>query len=277
MARISLTRSIKFRRLVRVLGIPEPHVRGHLDYMWESCWESVSPTLGTPEVVELVAMWNGAPGVFAQALEDIGFLDRDEDNNLQVHDFWEHAPDYVDRRLARAKKKQEELYNRGRTTPSRTDERRQAAESTASRPAPPRPEKHDLYPNVVGNQHLPAEPTANRSTGNHEPRKHKNPPAEIDVLIDYSTQVLNKLEGVTTETEREDRGTLLAIATRVPGSLIRKALADTQDAKQNATLRDAGKYFTSRINALCVASNIRGPFAQDVKRAREPTPQAVHA
>ena len=45
MARPGLDKHVKFRRLVRILGEPEPHVRGYLELLWEVGYENGDPVL----------------------------------------------------------------------------------------------------------------------------------------------------------------------------------------------------------------------------------------
>jgi uncharacterized protein YdaU (DUF1376 family) len=104
-------------------------------------------------------------------------------------------------------------------------------------------------------------------------RKHINPAGEIDLLVDYQTEVLNKLDGINNSTERKDRPTLLAIARAVPRSLIHRALEETQDARLRALDGEhkhihPGRYFTSRVRSHCETAGIISPFrAKDVAKA----------
>lgn len=132
--------------------VPEQHLRGYLEYLWESCYESATGVVGSESTVELLAGWKGDPGRFAGHLENIGFLDRDEDNRLVCHDFWEHAPDFVRLRKRRSEEKRDALYNRERPT-LRREMADYPARPVPSRPVPARPDSE-----VVGSNQ-PTEPS----------------------------------------------------------------------------------------------------------------------
>lgn len=104
----------KFRRLVAILRIPEAHALGHLQMLWETAWDHLTPTLGDATDVELAAGWVGDHGALAPALvacggEKPGFLEQGEDGRFVVHDFEEHAPRWVKEKL----KKRRELEAEG--------------------------------------------------------------------------------------------------------------------------------------------------------------------
>jgi|GEM_PF-1566178 len=109
MARPGLDKHVKFRRLVRILQEPEPHVRGYLELVWEVGYENGDPVLGDEEAVEAAAKYPGEPGKLFQALMACGGKDRagfieqvpDEPGLFQIHDLYDHAPEYVASRAAR--------------------------------------------------------------------------------------------------------------------------------------------------------------------------------
>lgn len=113
MARPGLRLHRKFRRLVALLRLPEPYVRGYLEMLWESCYETGDPHLGDQVDVEAAAMWQGSPGELLRALLDAGgdgrpgFIEEETDHpgTYRIHDLYDHAPEYVkkrrDRELAR--------------------------------------------------------------------------------------------------------------------------------------------------------------------------------
>lgn len=133
MARPGLDRHVKFRRLVRLLGEPEPHVRGYLELMWETAYENGDAVLGDAESVEAAAKYPGEPGKLCAALLACGGAGRagfielaataatdcdgrsvappDDPSQMaqhdayepqyQVHDLFDHAPEYVAARANR--------------------------------------------------------------------------------------------------------------------------------------------------------------------------------
>lgn len=114
MAKSSLTGSMKFKALVRTLGIPAPHVLGHLEFMWKPAYESGNPTFRSHEMIELAAEWSGEPGVFAKAVCDPAhnFVDARKNDQFEIHDFYEHAPDYVKKRIEREKQRKRNVVKR---------------------------------------------------------------------------------------------------------------------------------------------------------------------
>jgi hypothetical protein len=71
----------KFHRLVHLLGIPEPHVLGHLEYLWRVGYSSGEPVIGDELDVEIAAKWCGERGAFVRALcdERVRLLDKTTD------------------------------------------------------------------------------------------------------------------------------------------------------------------------------------------------------
>jgi len=101
MARPCLFNSVKFKTLIRELGIPKPYVVGLLEVMWACANEMGNPVLGAPKDVESAAEWPGEKNVFFEALSVDGWIDKTESGEWEIHDFWDHAPDYVRRRRVR--------------------------------------------------------------------------------------------------------------------------------------------------------------------------------
>lgn len=95
--------NIKFRRLVFLLRIPEAHALGHMQMIWEACYDKADSDLGASLDVELAAGWVGDPGVLTAALvacggDGPGLIELGDDGRFFVHDFWHHAPRYVQER-----------------------------------------------------------------------------------------------------------------------------------------------------------------------------------
>src|ERR1700731_1297764 len=107
MARPGLPRHRKFRRLVAVLRLPEAHVRGLLELLWDSAYENGDPFLGDAADVELAAGWTGEPAPLASPTLPCGAPGRPglihplPDPAFAIHDLWDHAPDYVRKRRQR--------------------------------------------------------------------------------------------------------------------------------------------------------------------------------
>jgi hypothetical protein len=109
MGRPGLTIHPKFRRLVHMLGMPAPHVLGHLEYLWIPCYENGNPEIGDSVDIELAAGWVGEPGKLCRALLECGgtgaagFIEEipGKPERYQIHDLYDHAPEYVRKRFDR--------------------------------------------------------------------------------------------------------------------------------------------------------------------------------
>jgi hypothetical protein len=107
MARPGLTQNRKFRRLARALG-SDVLARGSLELLWDTAYESGDDYLGDTQDVELAARWAGESGVLCKALLDAGgegtagFIEQDPERpGFRVHDLFENAPEYVQKRMMR--------------------------------------------------------------------------------------------------------------------------------------------------------------------------------
>lgn len=127
MGRPGLTNHRKFRRLARALG-SDPVARGCLEFLWEACYENGDDYLGDSDDVESAARWTREPGVLTRALLEaggegnVGFIEQPADHpgHYHVHHLFDHAPEYVQKRMAR----ESERKKRGQTI---SDLRRLAA------------------------------------------------------------------------------------------------------------------------------------------------------
>lgn len=119
MARPSLEKNVKFKALTRMLGLPKPYVRGLLETMWDVANECGNAILGDQAHVEAAAEWPGTPGQLFQALKELRFIDEREDGAWEIHDYWDHAPEYVKGRL-----RKEQQRKRGGGDPSSWTARR---------------------------------------------------------------------------------------------------------------------------------------------------------
>jgi len=105
MGRPNLGRHRKFARLAKLLG-SAPLARGSLELLWDAANENGDELLGEARDVEALAQWAGKPGRLATALVESGFLDRDGKLH-RVHDYWHHAPDFVQKRAEREAERRE--------------------------------------------------------------------------------------------------------------------------------------------------------------------------
>jgi hypothetical protein len=81
--------------------------------MWHTAYQSGEPYLGAADDVEAAAHWKGEPGILFKALRDAGgkgkpgFVEEapGQEGCYQVHDLWDHAPGYVEKRAVREAKR----------------------------------------------------------------------------------------------------------------------------------------------------------------------------
>lgn len=137
MARPTLDRNPKFKLLMKRLALPRPYVRGILECLWDACHESGVPIFRSGEHVEAVCDWAGDPNSLAGPLVEVGFLDAMENGELQVHDYWDHAPDYV-----KSRRRQEEKRKESSRQFERVPNNSEKFASPAPAPAPA-PAHHD--------------------------------------------------------------------------------------------------------------------------------------
>lgn len=108
MGRPGLTQHRKFRRLERALGSPLI-ARGALEMLWDSAYENGDEYLGSAADVEAAARWDGEAGALLTALLEAGgdgnagFIEEipDRSGHYQIHNLFENAPEYVQKRMLR--------------------------------------------------------------------------------------------------------------------------------------------------------------------------------
>lgn len=72
---------------------------GALECVWAVGYSAGCPTVGGPEEVEAICEWQGAKGSLCAAMVEAGFLDEESDGSLTIHDLYDHAPSYVQKRM----------------------------------------------------------------------------------------------------------------------------------------------------------------------------------
>lgn len=95
MAKPSLFKHWKFSNFVATLDIPRPYALGLLEFMWDHCYESGDPFLGTVKAIKITCDWDGEADELVSALLESEFIDDLGDGKYQVHDLHENAPSYV--------------------------------------------------------------------------------------------------------------------------------------------------------------------------------------
>lgn len=92
----------KTKELALRLGIPLPYAVGLLDFLWAFvAQQTPQGNIGkwSNGVIAQESQWSGDADEFVAALIEIGFLDEDKDHRLLIHDWSEHAPNWVHAKL----------------------------------------------------------------------------------------------------------------------------------------------------------------------------------
>ena len=147
---------MKFKRLQRALGGESKRgTVGLLELLWlGTAKNAYRGDIGkfTNEEIAILIDWDGDSDLLIDALVETGWLDRDKDFNLMVHDWFEHAPKYVKGNIARhgkvkktPSKKKPEILLRGeheKTLPKGTSSPKELAPRRAenkTKKAPTKP------------------------------------------------------------------------------------------------------------------------------------------
>lgn len=124
---------IKVKRLKRLLGIPLYQAVGILETLYQVCTQSADDGgIGRycDSDIALELEWEDDPKKLIQALMDAGFIDECPVNRLAVHDWADHAPDFIKDRL----RKRVGASTASRNTESNSeDARNSGGDSGASR------------------------------------------------------------------------------------------------------------------------------------------------
>jgi hypothetical protein len=107
MARDTLRNHPKFKRLVHTLNLPATQVYGILEFIWSVAYESGDEIIGEAIDIKLAADWTGEAETLCDALLNCGgkgqagFIEVGTDGRYQIHDLYDHAPEYVKKRMDR--------------------------------------------------------------------------------------------------------------------------------------------------------------------------------
>jgi hypothetical protein len=92
----------KTKELAFTLEIPLPHAIGLLELLWAFvAQQTPQGNIGkwSNQVIAGEAGWQGDADQFVSALISVGFLDENDDHRLLVHDWSDHAPNWVHAKL----------------------------------------------------------------------------------------------------------------------------------------------------------------------------------
>lgn len=103
---------VKFRTLKTLLKVPRVVASGILTELWSLAATSAdSGDIGRYSNLQIAASmeWEGDPDELIDALVQSGWVDEDEEHRLVVHDWYEHAPDYIKKRINRKQNKLQKI------------------------------------------------------------------------------------------------------------------------------------------------------------------------
>ncbi|MEW6044994.1 MAG: DnaD domain protein [Bacillota bacterium] len=121
MAWIELHQSLPSHRktliAAELLNIPPVHFVGHITTFWLWCLDNVPDGILagiSPRMIARAAQWEGDPDQFFSALVQAGFVDIDQAEVPEIHDWHDYAGRLVERRRADAERKRAERKRKER-------------------------------------------------------------------------------------------------------------------------------------------------------------------
>ena len=97
----------KTKELAHALGVDLPHAIGLLELMWAfAAQQTPQGNIGrwSNAVIADESGWAGCPDLFVNSLISVNFLDESESHRLLVHDWSEHAPNWLRAKLKKLNK-----------------------------------------------------------------------------------------------------------------------------------------------------------------------------
>lgn len=195
---------IKVKRLKRALGIPLYQAVGILETLYQVCAQSADDGgIGRfcNEDIAIELEWAGDSGELIQALVSSGLVDECETNRLVVHDWFDHAPNFIKDRLRKRGGDSETLRN---SVVNSEGCRNGDGNSETSR-------------NSSGNSQLtkPSQANNNQTNPNHNSGRRRNRVGALaSLLVDDlkdASKVLRWFAGKFPDRQSED-GRLFALA-----------------------------------------------------------------
>lgn len=227
---------LKFKRLQRRLGLSLAQTVGTLELLW------IATTKNTPEGdigrysdedIAIACDWASDPETLITALVECGWLDRNEEYRLLVHDWADHAPNYVHGFLSR----------HGRTV-------RQAAKEDAKEP----PKEGAKQPAIAGSQTNLTKPNLAESNHNQTKLDQDGEPTNgcqvVELLVvkpDEAKDRARKLSSAAPSLEPEFIWSVAWVASSIEPSLA----AELCDSLRTGGVRSHRKYLTGAMRKAC--------------------------
>lgn len=221
----------KMGRLMRRLKLPRYSAVGILEALWHATGtECPAGNIGklTDEDIAIAIDWQGDASELVVALQGSGWLDLSAEFRLVVHDWWDHAPDHVHSKVARAQQffvcgkppklsglnnkergKADEFYaNNSSDSPvvrDYVDRGRAVADPNLTKPNLTKPNQKDKQTSISVdlNSAPPNEPATSPQTDPEPP--DRNPCPSGPVLIPDKRMEGTRTRGKPADIERIDR------------------------------------------------------------------------
>lgn len=103
MAMTGVKSLLKFKDLTRRLGITPTHTLGVLESIWTYCHDHATERYGclfSASELGILCDWAGDDHRLFLSLKETGWMDS-QNGKIHPHDYWDHAPQYVKRRIER--------------------------------------------------------------------------------------------------------------------------------------------------------------------------------
>jgi hypothetical protein len=164
---------MKTKRLKRLLGLPLYRVVGLLETLWLLCVDCADEgnvgKFSDEEIADYLE-WDGpqSPSDLVRALTDSGWLDADAEHRLVVHDWADHAPEFLKERVRKrhareAKRRKQTTYDDSTRDSGGTKPDSGGTKPDASGPTRDQPPLVPSIPNQ--SQPIPTQPIPTTTTG----------------------------------------------------------------------------------------------------------------
>ncbi len=188
----------KVRHLTRLLDISRAQAIGHLNLMWElTMGEAPQGDIGKipDQDIEDDCDWSGESGALVAAMLEVGWLCHDAEYRLLVHDWDDHCPEFIKKRLRRGS---HGIHSCCRTVTERSPNGHRTADNGDRVDAERSPRGHRAAPDVGGVGCLGREGHGREGHGMEGDKAPLSPPAP-EKRSENSPELLSLSEPLTPE------------------------------------------------------------------------------
>jgi hypothetical protein len=124
---------LKVKRLKRLLGVPLYQAVGILETLWllaiDCCDEGDVGKYSDEEIADYLE-WGGSASELVRALADAGWIDPDQSGRYVIHDWLEHAPEFIRERVRKRRERKSKSERRLIDSSNQTTYAQSAADNT---------------------------------------------------------------------------------------------------------------------------------------------------